>query len=192
MKRSTRIYYKEEQIMRGSPSIWTLYVVFLATVGIMAFGLYQQLILDKPLGEHPTSNAHLEIVFAVIFVFFSAIIFFISRMKLITTIDEQGIKIGFFPHLMKVKSIAKENINRYEIRKYRPLIEYGGWGLHSRGKGGLIRRRKWGVAYNVKGNMGLQLYLNYGARILIGTQNPSGIERAMKKLMKEQGGIVDG
>ncbi|MBN2639647.1 MAG: hypothetical protein JXR65_11245 [Bacteroidales bacterium] len=191
MKSPTRIYYKEEQSMRSSPSIWALYVGFLATVGIMAFGLYQQLILDKPFGNHPTSNANLEIIFAVILVFFTAIIFFISRLKLITIIDEQGIKIGFFPHLMKVKSIAKEKISRYEVRKYRPFIEYGGWGLHSRGKGGPIRRRRWGIAYNVKGNMGLQLYLKYGAKILIGTQNPSGIERAMNKLMKEDGGKVN-
>jgi len=66
-------------------------------------------------------------------------------------------------------------VNPFNVKKNRNLF-----------KGGKV-----GIAYNVKGNMGLQLYLKNGAKILIGTQKPAGVERAMKKLM-EEGGTGDG
>lgn len=189
----TRTYFKEEQSLSSSPQMWIMYLTFLVSVGITGYGLYQQLLLEKPWGNHPTSNTHMEIVFAAILIFMGALVFFMHRLKLLTQIDETSISIRFAPLQRKPRVITKEEISRYEIRKYRPIIEYGGWGLRTR-RDSIIsyRRRHFGIAYNVKGNMGLQLYLTNGKKILIGTQNPTGIERAMKKLMEEEGGIVDG
>ena len=188
----SRTYYKEEQSLSNSPSMWVLYLSLLTTVGITAYGLHQQLVLDRPWGNHPVSNAHMEIIFAVILVFMGVLIFFMSRLTLVVTINKEGISAEFTPFLMKKKHIAKTEIERYEMRKYRPILEYGGWGFRALGRRYSLRRRKWGIAYNVKGNIGLQLYLKNGNKILIGTQNPTGIERAMKKLMEDEGGIVDG
>ena len=62
-------------------------------------------------------------------------------------------------------------IIKYEIRKYRPIIEYGGWG---------IRFNKSGKAYTVSGNIGIQIQMSTGKGILIGTQQPNEFLQAMK------------
>ncbi len=45
---------------------------------------------------------------------------------------------------------------------------------------------KSGSAFNVKGNIGLQLYLKNGKKVLFGTQRPDALKRAMDKMMKEE------
>jgi hypothetical protein len=59
-----------------------------------------------------------------------------------------------------------------EVRKYSPIKEYGGWGFRYGFKNG--------KAYNISGNMGLQLILKNGDRILIGTQKPEELETYLK------------
>jgi hypothetical protein len=56
-------------------------------------------------------------------------------------------------------------------------MEYGGWG---------IRYGRKGRAYNVSGNMGLDLTLKPSKSFLIGTQTPDSIRYAMEKLMRER------
>nr|MBP6978828.1 hypothetical protein [Lentimicrobiaceae bacterium] len=57
---------------------------------------------------------------------------------------------------------------------YSTIGEYGGWGYRMGGK-------KAGVAYNISGNMGLQLELKNGKKILLGTKKPVEMEEALKK-----------
>ncbi|MBN2615945.1 MAG: hypothetical protein JXR71_09655 [Bacteroidales bacterium] len=190
MKEATRIYYKEEQCLRHSPAIWILYTVFLMYILISAWSLYQQLVL-KPSGGHPSMDAQLLISMGAGMLILLAIIIFMSRVKLVTVIYPSGIRINFQHIVSKERFISKAEISRFEIRKYKPVLEYGGWGMRSQ-RPHLIRARRFGTAYNISGNIGLQLYLRNGPKILIGTQNPTGMERAMKKLMKEEGGVVDG
>lgn len=189
MNSSVRTYYKEEQNLRNSPPIWILYLVFLAYVILSVWSLYQQIDLGKQVGDHPASDKQLELSMGIGMAVFIAVIFFIHQIKLITIIDSTGIQIKFKPIASRSKYISKKEINRFEVRKYKPIAEYGGWGSRAR-RNSLFRPNS--IAYNMNGNIGLQLYLSNNRKILIGTQNPSGIERAMKKLMKEEGGIVDG
>lgn len=184
-----KIYFNEEQSLRNSLTMWMIYAAFIVDIVISLWGLYQQVGLEKPFGNHPASNAHLEWAFGLTFFVMVVIIVLGMRTSLITIIDGKGIRFRF-TLFMKEKFISKEDINRYEVRKYKPILEYGGWGYRKRIRN-LPIKKKAGIAYNVKGNMGLQLYLKNGAKILIGTQKPAGMERAMKKLM-EEGGIADG
>ena len=49
------------------------------------------------------------------------------------------------------------------MRKYSPLREFGGWGY---------RVGPGGKAFNMQGNMGLQLEMMGGEKLLIGTRKP--------------------
>lgn len=187
--KTVKRYFEEEQSMRNSLAMWSFYLMFVILVGTSFWGLYQQVVLGKPFGNHPTSNADLELFFILSFIVMMAVVVFVNRMSLVTIIDETGIRFRF-SFIMKQKYIAKEEIIRYEVRKYKALKEYGGWGCRKRSVVAFVRQRV-GVAYSIKGNMGLQLYLTNGSKILIGTQKPAGVERAMKRLMNE-GGIADG
>jgi hypothetical protein len=80
--------------------------------------------------------------------------------------------------IYKNKIFSREEIQRYEIRKYSPLLDYGGWGIK--------KRFKWGRAYNVSGNIGLQLYLKTGKKVLFGTLRSQAIIYAMDEMMKSK------
>tara|TARA_B100001250_G_C19733562_1_gene759705 strand:- start:588 stop:1067 length:480 start_codon:yes stop_codon:yes gene_type:complete len=96
------------------------------------------------------------------------------RMKLITTINEDGINIIFAPFTNFI--IPFNKIKKYQIRQYRPIIEYGGWG---------IRYSKYGKAYNVSGKIGLQIELSNGKRLLIGTQNPDTLLQTLNEIINK-------
>ncbi len=84
-----------------------------------------------------------------------------------TEITEDEIRFKYPPFINKPKVIPYSEIKTIQVRKYDPIGEYGGWGLRY----GWTNSKK-NRAYNIKGNMGLQLELNDGMRILIGTMKP--------------------
>ena len=116
------------------------------------------------------------IILSIVLVSFSFVfIFLFWKMKLITTIKEDGINIIFVPFTNFIIPFSK--IKYYKIREYRPIIEYGGWG---------IRFNKSGKAYTVCGTTGLQISLLNGKEILIGTQRPDPILESLNKKMMLQ------
>ena len=116
------------------------------------------------------------ILLSIVLVTFSfGFIFLFWKMKLITTIKEDGINIIFVPFTNFIIPFSK--IKYYKIREYRPIIEYGGWG---------IRFNKSGKAYTVCGTTGLQISLLNGKEILIGTQRPDPILESLNKKMMLQ------
>jgi len=114
-----------------------------------------------------------SLVFSMIILSLILVLFLL--LKLTTKIDERGIKYKFEPFHFSSKLIAWNDISKCYVRKYKPIIEYGGWGL----KGGTFWNKSKGVAYNVKGNIGLQLVLKNGKKILIGTQQENDLKRVL-------------
>ncbi|TAF33147.1 MAG: hypothetical protein EAZ57_06750 [Cytophagales bacterium] len=96
-------------------------------------------------------------------------------MTLRTIITSDYIAVQYKPFQFSPVKIKCSDIESYEVRTYEPLMEYGGWGLRY----SLIN----GKAYNISGNIGLQLYLQNGKKILIGTEQPEAIERVMQKVL---------
>lgn len=107
---------------------------------------------------------------AVFFLF--AILFWFARLR--TLIDQTGIYVTFNPFLFRNKHWTWGEIKRAYIREYKPLQEYGGWGLRY-----TLRN---GRAYNIKGKTGLQLELNNGKKILIGTQQKEEMTKVLTYL----------
>jgi hypothetical protein len=81
-------------------------------------------------------------------------------MKMTVKVDTEFLRNRYFP--LWSKTVPLTEIVRWETRTYRPVLEYGGWGIRY-GAGN-------GWAYNVSGNQGVQLELANGQRILIGSQ----------------------
>ncbi|AUC86670.1 hypothetical protein CW731_06850 [Polaribacter sp. ALD11] len=57
-------------------------------------------------------------------------------------------------------------ISKVGIRTYLPISEFGGWGL----RGGFFFNKGKEKAVNVSGDIGIQLVLKNGEKLLIGTQ----------------------
>lgn len=91
-------------------------------------------------------------------------------LRLHTTIDESGIEITFIPFAWR-KRWHWEEVGKVYIREYT-LADFGGWGYRISGQG---------VAYNTKGNKGIQLILKNGKKILVGTQREKEVEDLLHK-----------
>jgi hypothetical protein len=93
---------------------------------------------------------------------------FLFMLTLTVRVDQHHLHVHFFPLVRK--SIPLEDIDQWEARTYRPILEYGGWGV----------RYSWnGTAYNVSGNRGVQLVLASGKRLLIGSQRAEELAMAI-------------
>jgi hypothetical protein len=103
----------------------------------------------------------------------SSIIFL---FKLTTRIDHKGIYYKFFPFHWKSKLIAWSEIEDVYVRRYDAISEYGGWGL----KGGAFWKKSLGVAINVSGDIGIQLVLKNGKKILIGTKKQEQAQQILR------------
>jgi len=95
---------------------------------------------------------------------------------LITEVRSDGIYLKFVPFHFKFKYYPYGEIKSYEVTEYKPIREYGGWG---------IRYRLNGKAYNVYGNKGIQLTFKNNKKLLIGTQKPEEFYLAIQKASKQ-------
>lgn len=129
-------------------------------------------VITKPIVEWAQSdfkdNATFDTGFWIGSVTMVAVIFLFILFRLSVTIDERGLSYQFFPIHLQPKSIPWTEIEKIGTRRYKPLIEFGGWGY---------RIGMGGKALNVRGNMGIQLKLKNGDSLLLGTQK---IELAQK------------
>ncbi|MCD4745456.1 MAG: DUF6141 family protein [Bacteroidales bacterium] len=162
-----KIRFNEVQKFRQK---W-LWVILLIIFGIWAYGFIQQIILKIPFGNNPAS----DITYVLIGIIPVGFLILFIRLRLITEINKDGIYFKLSPLQFKFKKITPDEIKDYEIRKYNAIKEYGGWGIR-------YGFKKRGMAYNVSGNTGMQLELKNGKKILIGTQKPDELKKAIDKL----------
>ena len=175
MKSSGHYLFHEEQSFRQNWIIGLSLIVMAGVIILEVYGLYQQLYLGKPWGDHPTSDTTLLLVSIAIIIVLCILILLFLTLTLITEVRDNGIYYKMPVLINRMHEIRKEDIDHYFIGKYHPILDYGGWG---------IRIRPFsGRAYNVKGNQGMKIYLKNGRTVLLGTQNPNGLEQAMHKLM---------
>ena len=153
------------------PWLWILLVTtMLVLVGVFGYGLFQQMVLGVPWGERPLSDTALLSAGMTSLLLFGGILMLFRSLRLITEVRPEGLSIRFQP--LRRKLIPYRQIKSCQARTYRPLWEYGGWG---------IKYGPSGWAYNVKGERGVQLVLQDGKRILIGSQRADELERAIRR-----------
>ena len=165
--------YREVQRFR---QVWIWVIVF-SIVGLVWYATVSQLLLDRPFGSTPMPDILLAIFWFIFGIGLPALFFF---SQLITEVCDDGIYICFFPFHWSFRRIAFIEVKQYKVRTYRPIIEYGGWG---------IRYGRKGKAYNVSGNRGVQIDLSNGKRLLIGSRRAEELWRAIqvKYGQEEQG-----
>lgn len=157
--------FKEEQRFTQT---WLVILLIFST--LLPFGI----MLNEFTKEESTMKIEtLFWVMGLMLVFTVPIFFF----KLITKIDEHGIYYQFLPFHFSQKKIGWNEISKAYVRTYDPIGEFGGWGF----KGGALWKRKNGKAINVSGDIGIQLELKNGKKLLIGTQKRTEAERVLAK-----------
>ena len=172
-----KVLFKEEQKF-GSQSLYlSMGIIYAIPTTFFIVAFYYQFVLKQPWGDKPMSDTGLMVTALLVFAVIIISAFLLFSSKLVVEVTSETINLIYWPYFKKRIIYSKSDIERYEIRKYKPLIEYGGWGVKQGKKGA-------GKAYNVRGNIGLQLYLKDGKKVLIGTERGDALLRAMKKMME--------
>ncbi len=184
--------------------IWWVKLLIIAinvlSIGTFAYGLYSQMVLNHPFGDNPMSNNAL-IWNAILVVLLMVVVdWILFRIKLETEIDADSVRFRMSPLIRKYRVYHRDEIESWEVRTYKPIREYGGWGIRRKKLRYRLKQRhqagsssetvfqkiaKRSMAYTLNGTLGLQLYLKNGRDVLIGTQRRDAIEKAMKQMMEK-------
>ncbi len=165
------ILFEEVQRFR-QPVLWAFTIgCSLFVAGILAYGLYRQVIQGHPWGDRPMSDAGLIRAALIGCGLAAALPLFFFHLKLIVRVTRGRLRVKFFPFVNQ--TIPLDRVARWEARVYHPVREYGGWGIRWGGK------RGW--AYSVSGNLGVQLEFQDGKRLLIGSRRADDLVRALER-----------
>jgi len=170
MAENNNIIFHETQKFN---QVWLWFAV-LFIAGLLWYGVIKQLVFNIPFGSKPKSDAVLLILWIILGIALPA---FFYSLKLITKVRSDGLYIRFFPLHFSFRRIPLDELKRYEVRTYRPIWEYGGWGI------------RWGLkgkAYNVSGNRGVQLEFLNRKRLLIGSQKPEELVNAIDLVLRKR------
>lgn len=130
------------------------------------YGFIQQIIFGQPFGPNPAPDWVIGLIWLLIGIGLPLLWHF---TKLVVEVREDHLSVRYIPFISREIPLA--DIVRYEARAYHPIREYGGWGI-----------RWWfgqRYAYNVSGNQGVELELNTGEKIMIGSQKPAELAEAI-------------
>ena len=163
--------FREVQYFRQP---WLL--IFLAGfILVNIWGVVQQIILGQPWGNKPASNELLVVIFLLSGVLFPVVIL-TAHLKL--DVRPEALVYRFFPFHLHDRTILWKDIIRIQKVTYRPLRDFGGWG---------VRYGRRGKAYSVSGDQGVLLVLDEGRELLIGSKNAPELERAIALMIRAAG-----
>lgn len=149
-------------------------MLIIGLLALLGWGLFiQQIVRGKPVGSDPMPD-WMAWLFAGLLGIGLPLLFLRFHMETTVYPDRVDIRMAPFAH----RVVRSSDIASAEARTYRPLKEYGGWGI------------RWGWfsfgsnrAYNISGDQGVQLVLTNGDRVLIGTQRPQELEAAIRSIL---------
>jgi hypothetical protein len=162
MERPVTHFHEDQRFRRQIVGLLLAALIFVVAVAVGA------IVLARP------DDAWLLAIAPVVVLIVAALI---SLSHLDVEVTDDGVRIAF-RYLWPTRRIRFEEIVGLQVRRYRPLLEYGGWG---------VRLGPAGWAYSAGGDEGVQLRLRKGIPVLIGSRNPRELEAAIRAGMESLG-----
>lgn len=154
-------FHEEQHFHAALMGLLLLAMVFVVVITVVA------VVFSRP------DDALLLAIAPVVVVLVASLI---SLSHLDVDVTDQGVSIAF-RYLWPTRRIPFTDIVGLEVRRYNPLLEYGGWGVRLGPKG-------WG--YMTTGREGVQLRLRSGLPVLIGSARPRDLEAAIREGVEAQ------
>ncbi|MCB0702684.1 MAG: hypothetical protein R2863_01380 [Candidatus Kapaibacterium sp.] len=174
----SKLLFEETQVFRQK-ILWLLLLVITGgSIVLFSIAIYNQIISNEQFGDKPISDSALIIGFLLVIGFAIFLSWFFYSIKLEIRISEEKLQYKFWPFIRDFKNISFNNIQSIELEKYRPIMEYGGWGYRFSMKGR-------GLCLNVSKNMGLRIKMKDGFELLLGTQKTDELYPIVEELKKE-------
>ena len=153
-----RPLFREEQHLRGNRAVYFIAGVFgLVTIILVVTMVLLHVIIWPAIGIVALAGV--------------IIVTLTLTSSMTTVVDAAGVHVRYFPFLRKTFALA--DIVAWQARTYDPM-EYGGWGVR-----GWPDRYGW--AYNVRGNRGVEIEFRNGHRLMLGSQRAEDLARAIEE-----------
>jgi len=153
------VYFHEEQRFN-----WVGGLMMIPAVG-SGLALFRQVWQGHPIGDPPLANSLLWSIFVVSVV----VAVWFSLTKLVVEVRDDVLSIDF-RFLWPLRTIEWRQMRRAEAIAYRPVRDFGGWG---------VRWAPRGVVYNTGGNRGVRIYMVSGERVLVGSRRADELAQAI-------------
>lgn len=138
-----------------------LWAACLVGAGALAYGVYSQAILGQPFGNEPGPTWVLAGASA--FLFLLPVVLTLTSGRLDVEVWEDHLFVGFGPVRMLKKTMTYDEIERAESITYRPIRDFGGWG---------VRFRPGKTAWSVGGNKAVKISLTNEKIFYVGSRFP--------------------
>ncbi len=173
----SKLLFEESQVFRQK-ALWILLTVITGgSIVLFGIAIFNQVISNEQFGEKPMSDGALFIGFILVIGFAVFLSWFFYSIRLETKIDDSNIRYKFWPFIRDYKVIPIQSIHSIEVERYRPIMEYGGWGYRFSMKGR-------GLCLNVSKNMGLRIKMKDGFELLLGTQKAEELVPIVDRIKK--------
>lgn len=167
--------YSEEQRFR-QPWVWTvlLAIAMGSTVLIAYFGVTRFLLgdhaADRPLSDQLMMTVSIATV-GVVWILTTVL----YQVRLTTRVSLDRLQVHLAP-LSEPLTVLIRDIQGLSICRYRPILDYGGWGT---------RHGKYGQGYTITGDRGVRVLVVSGESFLIGSQRPEELLAALEHARSE-------
>ena len=161
--------YQEYQTIRS----WWVRIPILISSFFCIYICLQQILFKQSLTDNTIAD-----IFVVVIIFIIGIgnPSFVHMVRLETKIENKKLTIKFWPFHFKPVIFRIIDIKKAEAITYNAIKDYGGWG---------IRYGFKGKCYNVKGNLGVKVFLKNGSYILFGSQKYKELEKSLQKIIQQ-------
>jgi hypothetical protein len=173
MSEEKDLIFREVQTF-SSTLRWLLVILMAVSFAIFAIALWETVTNPE------TTNAlvpTLLSIFAMAIPIAAVALIFVTRLE--TEVRTDALYVRLYPLHIRYRIFAPRDLAEHYSRTYKPIREYGGWGIRCSFTGK-------GRAYNISGNQGVQLVLTNGRKLLIGSQKPDELAAAIDKMLKQK------
>jgi hypothetical protein len=173
MQRNPDAVFFEKQPVRDNKIFYLAAVIGVGLIVYFGYAIFQQIVLGRPFGDKPMGDAALAIVGGLYVLLGAAFLYLFFRCELTTEVRPAGLFLKYSPFHRTFQQIPLDGLRSCRARKYRPLWEYGGWGIRV----GVAKK-----AYNVSGSHGVELVYEAGNTLLVGSKKADQLATAIDSI----------
>lgn len=159
-------YAEVQPVLRGTPAIGCVVMV----IAVIAWAFFlAQVVSGIPVGNRPTPDMVVWVIWAAFGIAFPAVC---ALMRLEVRVTDDRLEFRYFPLHPAWRIVSLDDIRKVESTSYRPIREFGGWG---------IRFGRRGRAFTVSGTGGVWITLRSGREFLLGSRRPDDLADALTR-----------
>ncbi|MFV1959377.1 MAG: DUF6141 family protein [Planctomycetota bacterium] len=159
----TTVLFREVQRFTET---WICWIVG-AIVLVAWWTFVQQIVFGVPFGTNPAPDG---LVWAILLFAGIGLPLFFFVARLVTVVTPTELRLRFVP--LKKRVVPLGDVRRAEVRTYRPIREYGGWGIRY----GFGRGWVWSTG----GRRGVLFEIEGKKPLLVGSGRPEALAEALR------------